>query len=74
MLHHCISSLLQVAVGRALDQAVSRRGSSPDQVMWDLWFTKWHWVIFSPSTSVSPVNSHSTDCSTFIVYHPGRVQ
>jgi hypothetical protein len=30
---------------------------------------------FSPSTSVSPANSHSTDCSTFIViYHPGLVQ
>jgi hypothetical protein len=30
---------------------------------------------FSPSTSVSPANSLSTDCSTFIiVYHPGLVQ
>jgi hypothetical protein len=24
---------------------------------------------FSPSTSVSPANSHSTDCSTLIIYH-----
>jgi hypothetical protein len=51
--------------------------------MWDLWWTKWHWSRFSPSTSVSPANSHSTDCSTLIVvviiiiiiiYHPGLVQ
>jgi hypothetical protein len=31
----------------------------------------------SPSTSVSPASSHSTDCSTFIViiiYHLGLVQ
>jgi hypothetical protein len=31
--------------------------------MWDLWWTKWHWGRFSPSTSAS----HSTDCSTFII-------
>jgi hypothetical protein len=34
---------------------------------------------FPPSTSVSPPNSHSTDCSTIIIiiiiiYHPGLVQ
>jgi hypothetical protein len=29
---------------------------------------------FSPNTSFSPVNSHSTDCSTLIIYHPGLVQ
>jgi hypothetical protein len=57
-----------------------RTGSSPGQVMWDLWWTKWHWGRFSPSTSVSPANFHSTDCSTFIIiiiiiiYHPGVVQ
>jgi hypothetical protein len=29
----------------------------------------------SPGTSVSPANSHSTDCSTIIIiiYHPGVV-
>jgi hypothetical protein len=27
-----------------------------------------------PNTSVSPANSHSTDCCTLIVYHPGLVQ
>jgi hypothetical protein len=31
--------------------------------MWDLWWTKWHWGRFSPSASVSPTNSPSTDCS-----------
>jgi hypothetical protein len=35
--------------------------------MWDLLLTKWHWGKFSPSTSVSPANSHSTDCSTLII-------
>jgi hypothetical protein len=52
------------------------QGPIPDQVMWDLWWTKWHRGRFSPSTSVSPDNSHSTDCSTLIIYHyhPGLVQ
>jgi hypothetical protein len=39
-----------------------------------LWWTKWHWGRFSPSTSVSPADSRSTDCSTFIMYHPSLVQ
>jgi hypothetical protein len=29
-------------------------GSIPGLVKWDLWWTKWHWGRFSPSTSVSP--------------------
>jgi hypothetical protein len=33
--------------------------SSPEQVMWDLWWTKWHWGRFSPSTSFSPTNNSS---------------
>jgi hypothetical protein len=50
-------------------------GSSPGQVMWDLWLTKWYWGRCSPSTSVFPDNSHSTDCSTFvIIHHPRLVQ
>jgi hypothetical protein len=49
-------------------------GSVPGQVMWDLWWTKWHWGTFSPSTSVSPASPHSTDCSIIIIYHPGLVQ
>jgi hypothetical protein len=39
-------------------------GSSPGQVMWDLWWTKWHWGRFSPGTSVSLANLHFTNCST----------
>jgi hypothetical protein len=30
--------------------------------------------VFFPSTSVSPANSHSTDCSTLIIYHLELVQ
>jgi hypothetical protein len=54
-------------LGLAIAQAVSRRSShrggpvsSPSQVVWDLWWTKWHWGRFSPASS------HSTDCSTVI--------
>jgi hypothetical protein len=64
--------------GRAIAQAVSRwlpttaaRGSSPGLILWDLWWTKWRWSTFSPSTSVSPANLHS-NCSTIIlIYHLG---
>jgi hypothetical protein len=28
------------------------------QVIWDLWWTKWHKGRFSPSTSLSPANSY----------------
>jgi hypothetical protein len=48
-------------------------GSSTGQVMWDLWWIKWHWGRFYPSTLVSPANSHSTDCST-LIYRSGLVQ
>jgi hypothetical protein len=69
-------------LGRAIAQAVSRwlpnaaaRGSSPGLVMWNLWWTKWRWGRFSPSTSVSPANLHSTTCSTItLIYHLGFVQ
>jgi hypothetical protein len=63
--------------GRALAQAASHRGgpgSTAGHVMWDLWSTKWHWGRFPQSISVSPANSHSTDCSTLIIYHLGLVQ
>jgi hypothetical protein len=37
--------------------------------------TKWRWGRFSPSTSVSPANLHSTNCSTIaLTYHMGLVQ
>jgi hypothetical protein len=59
--------------GRGIVRLASYRGD-PDsitgQVMWYLLWTKWRWSKFSPSTSVSPANSHSTDCSTLIIYHP----
>jgi hypothetical protein len=63
--------IAQVVNGRLPTKVAWVRG----QVMRYLWWTKWHWGRFSPSTSVSPANSHSIDCSTFIIiYHPGLVQ
>jgi hypothetical protein len=41
-------------------------GSSPVQVMWDLWCTKRRRHRFSSSTSVSP-STHYIDCSTLII-------
>jgi hypothetical protein len=38
--------------------------------MCDLWWTKCRSGRVSPSTSVSPTNSHSTKCS-ILIYHPG---
>jgi hypothetical protein len=35
--------------------------------VWDLWWTKWQRGRFSSSISVSPSNSHSTDCSTYFI-------
>jgi hypothetical protein len=43
--------------------------------MWDLWWIKWRWDRFSPSTSVFPANLHSTNFSTItLTYHPELVQ
>jgi hypothetical protein len=43
--------------------------------MCDLWRTKWHWGRFSPSTSVSLANFHSTKCTTItFIYNLGLVQ
>jgi hypothetical protein len=48
--------------------------SSPGQVMWHLWWTKWHWDRFPPNSSVS-FASHSTDCFALItIHHPCLVQ
>jgi hypothetical protein len=42
--------------------------------MWDLWWAKWRWGRFSPNTSVSPANLHSTNFFTVtITYHLGLV-
>jgi hypothetical protein len=75
------SSSYPNVLGRAIAKAVTRRLSTTAarvqaqvRSCGDLWWTKWHWGRFSPSTSVSPANSHSTDCSTFvIIYHPGLI-
>jgi hypothetical protein len=40
--------------------------------MWDLCRSKWHYGSFFHSSSVSPANSHFTECS-ILVYHPGLV-
>jgi hypothetical protein len=50
------------------------RGWGQGQIMWDMWWTKWHWGRFSLITSVSSANSRSTGCSTLITYHLGLVQ
>jgi hypothetical protein len=40
--------------------------------MWDLWWAKWRWGKFSPSTLVSSANFHSTNFSKItITYNPG---
>jgi hypothetical protein len=46
--------------------------TSLTMVKWDLWWTKWRWGRFPPSTSVSPANLHSINCSTVtLIYHLG---
>jgi hypothetical protein len=40
--------------------------SAPGEVMWNMRWTKWHWSGIYLSISVSPVNSHSTNFSTFV--------
>jgi hypothetical protein len=60
-------------IGFAVAQVVSLQFCrAPGQVMWNLWWTKWLWGRFNSSISVSPANSHYTDCSVFI-YHSGLV-
>jgi hypothetical protein len=43
----------------------SHRGG-PGHVLRDLWWTKRHWSMLCPSTSVSPAK-HSTDCFSLII-------
>jgi hypothetical protein len=70
--NHCIWDLPLL---RQLVTSFHRRdpGSIRGQVMWDVWWKKWQWSRFSASTSVSPTNSHSTNCS-MLIYHLGLVQ
>jgi hypothetical protein len=42
-------------------------GFEPGSGKWDLWWTKWRWGRFSPSTSVSPTNLHSAKFSIITV-------
>jgi hypothetical protein len=57
--------------GHAIVQAVSHRrpGFEPRSVHVEFGGQR-HGGRFSPRASVSPANSHSTDCSTFIFCHP----
>jgi hypothetical protein len=41
--------------------------SNPGLVKWDLWWTKWRWGRFSPGSSVTPANLHSTKFSIIII-------
>jgi hypothetical protein len=41
--------------------------------MWDLWWTKWRWGRFSPSTSVSFANLHSTNFLTITITNHQRL-
>jgi hypothetical protein len=66
--------------GRAIAQAVSRwfptaaaRVRSRVLVSWDLWWTNLRWGEFSPSTSVSAANLHSTKFYIIIITR-GRLQ
>jgi hypothetical protein len=58
-----------------MGELASHRGGSCSRtgpVKWDLWWTKWRWGRFSPSTSVSAANLHSSNCSTItLIYHLG---
>jgi hypothetical protein len=60
--------------GRAHAPTLLTDGNSVTDVA-DLWRTKWRWGRLSPSTSVSPANLHSNNCSTItFTYHLGLVQ
>jgi hypothetical protein len=52
--HHSLS-------GQSLASHRGGPGSIPGLVKWDLWWKKWCWGTFSPITSVSPANLHSTE-------------
>jgi hypothetical protein len=70
LLRRLALTLSRLSGSRAVAQAICRGdpGSSPHQVMWDLWWSEQNWGRFSLA------NSHSTDCSTLIIYHPRVVR
>jgi hypothetical protein len=63
---HTHNSVMNVRTkGRVIAQALTSLdsdrggpGSTPGQDLCALWWTKWLWGTFSPSTSVSPANLH----------------
>jgi hypothetical protein len=65
--------LIYVRLGHAVAQAISRwLPTAAGRVrvragMWGLWCTKRHWGRFSPSTSVSPANHHSSNFSIILI-------
>jgi hypothetical protein len=52
----------------------SGRGSIPDQVMWDLWWTKCNWGMLSASTPVILANNSTNYSTLIIIDHPELVQ
>jgi hypothetical protein len=65
----------QVATKISVLPTAAARVLSRGLVKWDLWWIKWRWGRFSPSTSVSPANLQSTNCSAItLTYHLGLVQ
>jgi hypothetical protein len=42
-------------------------------VIWILWWTKWHWVKFSSTISVSLAISHPT-AGSILIHHPELVK
>jgi hypothetical protein len=49
--------------GYSISSHYGGQGSNPALIMWNLWWSKWRWNKFSPSTSVFLANFHSTNCS-----------
>jgi hypothetical protein len=47
--HYCALTVAIVPVVYEKD-VIGSHGSIPGQLMWDLWWTKWHWGRLSPST------------------------
>jgi hypothetical protein len=72
-------TLVLPVLGCSIILAVGRQfplcgpGSIPIRIMWDQLWKKRKLSRFSPSTSDSPANSHSTKCS-ILIYHAGLMQ
>jgi hypothetical protein len=64
------------AVAQAISQRVliSKARVGAQARLRGFFVDKGHWGRLSPSTAVTPANSHSTDCSILITYHPVLLQ